>query len=151
MKTCSICSHPNRERIDEAIIAGMANLHIEKKFKVSRETVRRHSKHVLALVKKHDEAQQLAQGGSLKAKVLMREADLLRIQQLAEGRNDFPTAISAIRELRQLLELQGKFEGVFKPQEVQVVAVNLDKDTSRRIAETYLERHPRSSDGEDDE
>lgn len=142
MKTCSICKHPNRPRIDEAIIAGTPNLRIEKNFGVSRDSVRRHSKHVLAVVKKYDATQELAQAGNLKAKILMREGDLHRIQQKAEQRDDLPTAIAAIRELRQFHELQARMEGQLKPQEVSVLAVNLDEQTSRRIAETYLQRHP---------
>jgi hypothetical protein len=142
MKTCSICKHPNRLRIDEAIIAGTPNLRIEKTFGVSRDSVRRHSKHVLAVVKRYDQTQELARGGDLKAKLLMREGDLLRIQQKAEHRDDLPTAKSAIRELRQFHELQARMEGQLKPQEVSVLAVNLDEQTSRRVASTYLQRHP---------
>jgi trans-aconitate methyltransferase len=150
MKTCSICKHPNRPRIDEAIIAGTPNLRIEKNFGVSRDAVRRHSKHVLAVVKKYDATQELAQAGNLKAKILMREGDLLRIQQKAEQRDDLPTAIAAIRELRQFHELQARMEGQLKPQEVSVLAVNLDEQTSRRMAETYLQRHPNNRHQDDE-
>lgn len=96
------------------------------------------------MVKKYDATQELAQAGNLKAKILMREGDLLRIQQKAENRDDLPTAIAAIRELRQFHELQARLEGQLKPQEVNVLSVNLDEQTSRRMAETYLQRHPKN-------
>jgi hypothetical protein len=102
------------------------------------------------VVKKYDATQELAQAGNLKAKILIREGDLLRIQQQAEQRNDLPNAIAAIRELRQFHELQAKIEGQLKPQEVSVLPVNLDKETSRRMAEAYLQRHPKEQ-HEDDE
>ena len=141
---CTICKHPDREKIDEAIIAGRSIRQIVDSFGgTSRETVRRHTKHVLAIVRKHDEIQQLAHAGSLRAKLTMREVDLLRIQQQAEVNKDLTTAIAAIRELRQCHELQAKIEGQLKPQEVAVVAVNLDEQTSRRVAQTYLQRHPK--------
>lgn len=149
-KTCSICSHRDRVKIDEAIIAGTPHLRIEKDFGPSRAAVRRHSKHVLAVVKRYDATQELAQAGNLKAKLLIREGDLLRIQQKAEQRDDLPTAISAIRELRQFHELTARIEGQLKPQEVSVMAVNLDEETSRRIAETYLTRHPQKEDRDDE-
>lgn len=142
MRSCTICNHPERDRIDEAIAVGQSNLQIEKKFKISRETVRRHQKHVQALIKKHNDAEDLARAGSLKAKMMLREADLLRFQSQAEKDNDIPTAIAATRELRQLMELQARIQGELKPQEVGVIALNLDEQTSRRIAETYLRRHP---------
>jgi hypothetical protein len=148
---CTICKHPDREKIDEAIIGGKSIRSIVENFGgTSRETVRRHTKHVLAIVRKHDEIQQLAHAGSLKAKLIMREADLLRIQQQAEINKDLPTAISAIRELRQCHELQAKVEGHLKPQEVAVVAVNLDEETSRRVARTYLQRHPKEQHQDDE-
>jgi hypothetical protein len=144
MKQCSVCKHPNRVEIDEAIIGGQPFLRIQKNFGVSRDAVRRHSKHLLAVVKKFENTQELALAGSLKAKLLIREGDLLRIQAKAEKHGDLPTAISAIRELRQFHELQARMEGQLKPQEVAVVAMNLDERTSRRIAETYLQRHPQN-------
>jgi hypothetical protein len=148
---CTICKHPDREKIDEAIIGGKSIRQIVDNFGgTSRETVRRHTKHVLAIVRKHDEIQQLAHAGSLKAKLIMREADLLRIQQQAEINKDLPTAISAIRELRQCHELQAKVEGQLKPQEVAVVAVNLDEETSRRVAQTCLQRHPKEQHQDDE-
>jgi hypothetical protein len=144
MKTCSVCKHPRRAEIDEALIAGGDNAKIGKAFGPSRDAIRRHATHVLAIVKKYDETTALARGEDLKAKMLLREADLLRLQEKAEAGHDIPTAIAAIRELRQFHEPQARMEGQLKPQEVSVLAVNLDEQTSRRMAATYLERHPES-------
>jgi hypothetical protein len=153
---CKICKHPQREKIDEAIVAGKSIRDIVGEFGgvVSRESVRRHTKHVLAIVRKFDETQQLAMGGNLKAKIQIREADLLRLQQQAEKNGNVRDAIAAIRELRQCHELQARIEGQLKPAEVNVLAVNLDEQTSRRIAQTYLERHPQQkqlTNGDDEE
>jgi hypothetical protein len=150
MKKCYVCLHPERQRIDEAIIAGQPNLRIAKAFGVSRDSVRRHNKHVAALVRKYDSTQELALAGSLKAKIQLREADLLRFQLNAEQKGDLPTAISATSELRRFYELTAKLEGTLKPEQVAVMGVtmNLDEETSRRIAKTYLERHPRNQGAE---
>ena len=142
---CKICKHPKRPEIDEAIIKSTPIRKIVEEFgdrDISRESVRRHTKHVLAIVKKFDETHQLAMGGNLKAKIQILEADLTRLQQIAERNGDVTAAIAALKELRQFVELRARIEGQLKPQEVQVLAVNLDEETSRRIAETYLQRHP---------
>lgn len=142
MRSCTICTHPQRAAIDEAIATGQPYLKIEKRFGMSRETVRRHRKHVEALIKKHDEVTDLARAGDLKAKLKLHEAELLRLQADAEKEKDIPTAVRVRAELRQLYELQAKMQGDLKPQEVGVIAFNLDEQTSRRALETYLRRHP---------
>jgi len=140
---CTISKHPEREKIDEANIAGRSIRQIVDDFGgTSGETVRRHTKHVLAVVRKHSETEQPALAGNLRAKMLIRESDLIRLQQQAERKGDVTAAIAAIRERRQFHELQPRMEGQLKPQEVSVLAVNLDEQTSRRVAQTYLERHP---------
>lgn len=111
MKTCTVCKHPRRAEIDEALIAGGDNARIGKAFGPSRDAIRRHATHVLAIVKKYDETTALARGGDLKAKMLLREDDLLRLREKAEADHDIPTAIAAIRELRQFHELQARMEG----------------------------------------
>ena len=139
---CNICKHPDHEKIDEAIIAGKSIRQIADEFKTaSRESVRRHKHHVLAVMRRYDETEQLAHAGNLKAKLQMREADLYRIQKQAELNKDLPTAISAIRELRQCHELVAKVSGELKPEQIAAVALNLDEETSKRIARTYLDRH----------
>jgi hypothetical protein len=107
-KKCYVCQHSERQRIDEAIIAGQPYLRVAKNFNVSRDSVRRRSKHVVALVKRYDTTQELALARSLKAKIQLREADLLRFQQNAEAKGDIPTAISAMRKLRGYYEFQAK-------------------------------------------
>lgn len=139
---CTICKHPDREKIDEAIIAGKSIRQIVETYGgTSRETVRRHSKHVLAVMRRYDETAMLAHAGNLKAKLQMREADLYRIQKQAEMDKDLPTAIAAIRELRQCHELAAKVSGELKPDQIAAAVLNLDEETSKRIARTYLERH----------
>jgi len=140
--TCTICTHPEREKIDENLIGGKSIRWIEQQFKAgSRETIRRHKNHVLSAMRKYDETAALAHAGNLKAKLQMRESDLYRIQKQAELNKDLPTAITAIRELRQCHELVAKISGELRPEQIAAVALNLDEETSKRIARTYLERH----------
>ena len=133
----------DRAGVRVAVIGGKSIRQIVSDFGgTSRETVRRHSKHVLAVMRKYDETAMLAHAGNLKAKLQMREADLYRIQKQAELNKDLPTAISAIRELRQCHELAAKVSGELKPEQIAAVSLNLDEETSKRIARTYLDRHP---------
>jgi hypothetical protein len=54
MRTCTICSTPDRDGIDRAIIGGGTLRDIAGQFGVSKSAVARHKPHIAAMVKAHD-------------------------------------------------------------------------------------------------
>jgi hypothetical protein len=70
---------------------------------------------------------------------LTQEAE--RIEQQAEAAGDHRTALAAIRELCRIVELSAKLRGDLDERSpTNILNVNLDYETGKRIAETYLAR-----------
>jgi hypothetical protein len=71
---------------------------------------------------------------------LTQEAKLITEQAKAAG--DWRTALASIRVRCSIAELAAKICGDLDERSpTNIVNVNLDSETARRIAETYLERH----------
>jgi hypothetical protein len=64
------------------------------------------------------------------------------LRDKAEAGGDLRTALAAIRELTRLIELRARIAGELKDSQVNVLNVQLDPATARRMAEIYLARHP---------
>ena len=84
---------------------------------------------------------ELSQAHDLRQKLEGLLAESERLKQKAEKRGDYRTALAAVRELCRLIELVAKLTGELNERPQTNVLVNLDADTARRIAETYLLRH----------
>ena len=70
---------------------------------------------------------------------LQQEAE--RIEEQAEASGDYRTALGAIRELCRIVELVAKLRGELHEQpQTNILNVNLDPDTARKMAQTYLAR-----------
>ncbi len=64
-----------------------------------------------------------------------------RIRQQTDASGDLHTALACISEHRRILELICRLRGDLDESPTNIVNVNLDSATARRIAETYLDRH----------
>jgi len=104
--TCSICSREDREQVDLAIVSREPQRAIASRFGVSRAAVQRHAlRHVSPAIASL-QAERVEQGAtSLLNRV---EALILRTERLlsaAEQSGAVTTALSAVREQRELLRL----------------------------------------------
>jgi hypothetical protein len=111
-RTCSICSHAEREAIDEALVGGSSNLSVSSLFDVSEAAVRRHkSNHLPAKLVLAHEAEEVATADNLLEKVQDLQSRTMAILDQAEGAGDLRTALGAIREARGNVELLAKLLG----------------------------------------
>jgi len=107
-RPCSICTHEQREAIDEALIVGESYRKISERWGVSPAALSRHlRRHLLAL---------LAGRREVDADNLLEQvADLQRqaqaIKDKAEKKGDLKTALQGIRELCRIIELLAKLRG----------------------------------------
>jgi hypothetical protein len=120
VRTCSICTHAEREKIDRALIDGESERGIAGRFGLSKSAVDRHKGHLRGLVVAHsqDVARTLQDDIStaqLRAEGLYRTAE--NILACAVKAGDAKTAMSAVRtatqvlsEARNLMELRGGYE-----------------------------------------
>ena len=115
-RRCTICAHPDRAAIDQALVAGGAGYrNIAERFGLSTTAVYRHKQAHLpqGLVQAHA-AHEVSQADGLLAKVQALEADAKRIQSTAEADGDLRTALQGIRELVRMVELQARLLGELK-------------------------------------
>lgn len=112
MRVCSSCTHPEREAVDAALVAGTPNRRIAAQFGLSEAAVRRHgAEHLPAALAHAQEAQAVAQAGTLLDEVRTLRTRALGILDRAEQAGDLRTALLAIREARTTVELLLEVEG----------------------------------------
>ncbi len=121
-RTCTICSHADKESINQELVNGTAFRHIAARFDTSTGALQRHkNEHMpvsLALAK---EAGDVAQADDLLAKLVGLQDKALNILGQAEQAGDLRTALMAVREVRAPMELVGKVTGeMIRKQEVAV-------------------------------
>jgi transposase len=132
MATCSVCDHPQLREIDAALVAGVSQREIGRRFDLSKDNVRRHfDSHLSAgLAKLHAlPATQPTEAAPDPREELVAEVDKLR--QIATGlmgraysEGRVQQSLSAIREARGLLELRGRLQGALD-NSPKIVVVNL--------------------------
>jgi hypothetical protein len=68
-RTCTICRHPKRAEINQALVAGVAFRIIAKHFETSWQAVRRHKDHLPDQVVKAHDAKEVARADDLLASI----------------------------------------------------------------------------------
>ena len=132
---CSICYHPDRQTIDQALVSGETLRDIAQRFAVSRDALYRHKAHIPTAVAKAHEADEVAEADRLLATVRdLLQSAIATIDQ-AERAGELRTKLAAIREAREtaklLLEVHGElqtaptFNLVLAPEWVEVRTIVL--------------------------
>lgn len=111
-RSCTLCNHPDRGAIDEALIGGASNRSVASVYDVSEAAVRRHkANHLPAKLVLATAAAEVAQADNLLEQVRTLQGRAYGILDRAEGAGDLRTALGAIREARGNLELLAKLLG----------------------------------------
>jgi hypothetical protein len=104
-RTCTACSHPQRDDIDRLLLEGVPLRNIAKQFSLSAAGLFRHSKHLsTTLASSHKEAEILRADGLLEH-LNHLTAEAARLKEKAEKAKDYRTALAGVREMSRLLEL----------------------------------------------
>jgi hypothetical protein len=86
-RRCTVCDHPQRHGIDEALVTGAPYRSVAKRFALSESLVYRHkSEHVPAHLLKAREADEVAQADDLLEQVRNLQTHALDILERAEDR-----------------------------------------------------------------
>jgi hypothetical protein len=142
-RECTVCAHPDRAEIDEALVGGASNRSVASLYDVSEAAVRRHkANHLPAKLVMAQAAEEVAQADDLLAQMQDLQRRTLAILEAAESTNQHRTALSAIREARGNLELLAKLLGELD--ERPVVNLNLSPEwlELRAVIVAALEPHP---------
>jgi len=145
-RPCTICNHPQRAEIDRVLAAGQtANTVLSSQFAVTEQALRRHKdKHLPAQLVKAQEAREVAQADDLLAQVKRLQIVTMNVLKLAYDAQDLRTALQAVSQARQNLELVGRIVGELEAERVQVAVVTTSPDWLRLRAAILaaLDPHP---------
>ena len=111
-RTCTICTHPEREDINRALVANEPLRDIAGRFGTSKSSLERHKdEHLPALMVKLQEAKEMALADDLLGQVKQLRDKAIALLEAAEGAGDLRTALLGIREARACVELLAEMEG----------------------------------------
>lgn len=134
---CKVCTHPDREAIDSALVSGEPNRRVAKAYGLTEASVRRHKlSHIPKFLLKAHEAKEIVRADDLLEQLECTRARTLSILERAEEAEERAeealrtasttsermrearladearrTAISALREARNNLELLARLMG----------------------------------------
>lgn len=110
-RTCTVCSHPNRVEIEQALLGKVPLRDVARQCRVSKDALSRHTPHISpAAVQKHADVE-ASRALSLAEQIAQLQADAHRIGQAAEKDGDRRTALMAIRELVRIADLLARIGG----------------------------------------
>jgi hypothetical protein len=111
-RRCTICDHPGRQDIDIQLMGPDPLRNIAQQAHVSTTALLRHKQHHLpALLIQATETENVARADEILANVRNLQRRTETILDIAEAAGDHRTALMAIRELRNHLELLAKLVG----------------------------------------
>jgi hypothetical protein len=111
-RACTVCTHPELEAINRALVEGTPNRRIASHHDVTERAVRNHkASHLPATLVKAQEAEEIAEADGLLSHVKDLQTRALSILDKAEAADELRTALGAIREARGNLELLAKLLG----------------------------------------
>ena len=143
-RRCSVCTHPDRENIDEVLVGATAISAISAKYRdISEDALGRHkANHLPAKLVMAEKAKEVAQADSLLDQVRDLQGRALAILDQAEMSGDLRTALGAIREARGNLELLAKLLGEISDAPQVNLNVSPEWLQIRAVIVTALEPHP---------
>ena len=120
---CSVCKHSNRAEIDQLLVAGESLRSVADRFGLHYSSLSRHKRHIsqqIGKVRALQEFSELQQGKSILQQIEDLHTRALDLLVKAENAGDIRTAIQAIRESRNCLELLGKATGQLTPETILI-------------------------------
>src|SRR5215210_5297132 len=142
-RRCTVCDHPERQGIDEALVSGGPYRSVAKRFSLSESAVYRHkTEHLPAHLLKAREVEEAARADDLLNQVRSLQTHALGILERAEKAGDLRTALAAISQARGNLELLGKLAGELNERPVVNLNVSSEWLELRAMVVGALEPHP---------
>jgi hypothetical protein len=142
-RRCTVCDHPQRHSIDEALVTGAPYRSVAKRSGLSESAVYRHkAEHLAAHLLKAKEVEEVAHADDLLQQVRDLQSHALDILERAEKAGDLRTALAAISQARGNLELLGKLAGELDEHPVVNLNVSPEWLELRTVIVGALEPHP---------
>jgi hypothetical protein len=111
-RVCTICTHPEKEAINQALVAAEPYRHIAARFGTSTGALQRHKADDLpSVMVKSEQAKDVAHADTLVGQVQELRNKAISILGTAEKAGDLKTALMGVREARACIELLAEMEG----------------------------------------
>ena len=142
-RRCTICTHTDRDTINQMLVGGNTFRTIAHHFACSEDALKRHKRDHLpvALVSARN-AQEAVNADGLLDQVRSLQSRAMSILGKAEAAGDLRTALGAIRETRGNLELLAKLLGELQDGQTVNVLVMPEWVTIRTTVLLALEPYP---------
>jgi hypothetical protein len=143
-RKCTVCTHPDRGAIDEALVGATALSALSAKYRdISEDALGRHkANHLPAKLVMAAAAEEAAQADNLLDQVRDLQGRAYGILDKAESAGDLRTALGAIREARGNLELLAKLLGELDERPVVNLTLSPEWLELRAMIVGALEPHP---------
>jgi hypothetical protein len=142
-RRCTVCDHLESHSIDEALVSSAPYRSVAKRFELSESAVYRHMiEHLPAHLLKAKELADVARADDLLEQVRNLQAHALYILECAEQAGDLRTALAALSQARDNLELLGKLAGELDERAVTNVLISSKWLELRAVIVGALEPHP---------
>jgi len=146
-RPCTICRHPERDEIDQGLIASTALKPISERFGVTVQALIRHRNlHLPQAVRDAAEGTRAAaereRGGDLLAAARALHGKALELMRQAERARDLRTALAGIREAARCVELQGRLMGQIRETTTVNVTLSAEWLSLQAVILSAPEPHP---------
>src|SRR5215216_3489876 len=142
-RSCSVCTHDERDSIEDAFIVGTPKRRIASHYGVSERAVRHHIReHLPALLALARDAERASRADSLLDRIEALQSRTLAILQATEETHDHRVALAAIREARGNLELIGEVTKELDRTPSLNLHLNPEWIELRTVIVGALDRHP---------
>lgn len=126
-RKCTVCTHPELEAINAALVNNVSFRRIASQFSLVETSVRRHkADHLPGHLTQAVQAEQVTHADDLLSQVRDLQAKALNILAKAEKAGELRTALQAIAQARQNLELLANLLG--KLQQTPTVNITLSAE-----------------------
>ena len=111
-RTCTICTHDQRDDINAALVRNTPLRDIANRYGTSKSSLERHkAEHMPVAMAKAQDAKEIVQATTLLDEIRALRSKAVSILLTAEKAGDLRTALLAIREARSCIELLAEMEG----------------------------------------
>jgi hypothetical protein len=142
-RVCTVCSHTERDAIEDAFIAGMPKRRIATRYGVGEKAVRHHIReHLPALLALARDAEEASRADTLLDRIEALQSRTFAILEATEETDDHRTALAAIREARSNLELIGEVTKELDRTPTLNLHLNPEWIELRAVIVGALDRHP---------
>ena len=111
-RNCSVCTHTEKEAINQALVASIAYRTIADRYGLSHQALMRHkTDHLPSVMVKSEAAREVAHADDLVWQIKQLRNKAIGVLGKAETAGDLKTALMGVREARACIELLAEMEG----------------------------------------